>query len=90
MSTVHGTEQEWTVVVGHSFVQSGTREPNLRELYEERLVDNEMATCIYDCHPKTLFRIDNYFVNQFSLEGKQTALHLHCCLYLRLFCKIRQ
>ena len=42
------------MVEEHSFVQSGTREPNLRELYEERLVDNEMATCIYDCHPKTL------------------------------------
>ena len=65
------------MVVGNSFVQSGTREPNLRELYEERLVDNEMATCIYDCHPETLFRVNNIFLNQLRLECKQTALHLH-------------
>ena len=56
MSTVHlytELNRRGSVVVEHSFVQSGTREPKLRELYEERLVDNEMATCIYDCHPKT-------------------------------------
>ena len=58
------------MVEEHSFVQSGTREPNLHDRKGLCLKDNEMATCISDCHPWFKLKISLHITaNSSSWDG---------------------